>query len=355
MLITESKTGQTVSPLITAIIPTYRRPQLLRRAICSVLEQEDAQLQVCVYDNDSGDETADVVAALAAKDSRVIYHRHPTNIGGLANFLFGMSHVETPFFSLLSDDDYLLPGFYRRALAGLSEEPRAMCWAGMTLSVDEKGVVWDARVRHWLREGLHEAPGGFMAMTGGMAPTWTGILFRREVLDLVGMLDPEVLGPSDLEYLLRLAARFPYVLQKHPSAVFTLNSSSFSATQPMSSFWPGWKRMLEKFSIDDALDDAFKKQALRTLSDDAQRMLFRRGANALAGARYDFVHDAADALKSDCGLTGRAGLLRMLAAVCKRMSIAQQAYTAAYRLAERHIVESRKALQAEYGHLLRMA
>jgi hypothetical protein len=45
----------------------------------------------------------------------------------------------------------------------------------------------------------------------------------------------------------------------------------------------------------------------------------------------------------------------MLAAGCKRMSTMQQAYTIAYRLAERHIVSSRKILQAEYGHLLRMA
>jgi glycosyltransferase involved in cell wall biosynthesis len=354
MQIAESEVGQTVSPLITAIIPTYRRPQLLRRAISSVLEQEDASLQVCIYDNASGDETADVVASLAAKDGRVIYHRHPTNIGGIANFLFGMSRVETPFFSLLSDDDYLLPGFYRRALTGLIEAPQAICWAGMTLNVDERGVIWDARVRHWAREGLLVPPDGFMAMTGGMAPTWTGILFRREVLDLVGAPDAEVLGPSDLEYLLRLAARFPYVLQKHPSAVFTLNSASFSATQPMSSFWPGWKRMLEKFSTDDTLDDAFKKQALHALNEDARRMLFRRGANALAGARYDFVRDAVDVLKFDCGLAGRAGLLRVLAAGCKRMSIMQQAYTIAYRLAECHIVDSRKALQAEYGSLLRM-
>src|SRR5690242_8086487 len=37
--------------LITAVIPTYRRPHLLRRAITSVLTQESAPLQVCVYDN----------------------------------------------------------------------------------------------------------------------------------------------------------------------------------------------------------------------------------------------------------------------------------------------------------------
>lgn len=345
----------TMTPLITAIIPTYRRPKLLRRAIASALEQEGVPLQVCVYDNASGDETAEVVAALAAEDPRVVYRCHSSNIGGLANFEFGLSRVDTPFFSLLSDDDYLLPDFYRRALVGLEAYPQAMCWAGMTLNVDEMGRVYDARVREWPREGIYQPPDGFIRMTGGMAPVWTGILFRREVLDSVGTLDPAVLGPSDLEYCLRLAARFPYVLEKHPSAVFTLNNESFSATQPMSSFWPGWKRMLRKFEADDSLTGTFRQEALDALRKDARRMLFRRGANGLAAERMDFVRDAADALMSDCGRAGQATLLRIIAAICTRSAVMQRAYTHAYRVAERRIVRSRRALQAEYGSLLRTA
>lgn len=344
-----------MKPIITTIIPTYRRPKLLRRAIISVLEQEGAPLQVCVYDNASGDETPEVVAELAAKDSRLVYYCHASNIGGLANFQFGLSRVDTRFFSLLSDDDYLLPGFYGRALAGLETRSSAMCWAGMTLNVDESGRIWDARVRHWLREGIHEPPDGFMRMTGGMAPAWTGILFRRDVLDVVGMLDVDVLGPSDLEYCLRLAAKFPYILEKYPSAVFTLNSASFSAAQPMSSFWPGWKRMLQKFGADDGMDETFKRRALAALREDAQRMLFRRGANALAVGRVDFARDAATALRDDCGLAGRACLLRAIASGCEYIPLLQRAYAFAYRLAEARIVKSRNVLQAKYGGLLRQA
>jgi len=353
MHVEESRSDRAMTPLITTIIPTYRRPKLLRRAIASVLEQEEASLQVCVYDNASGDETPEMVAALAAKDPRLVYHCHSSNIGGLANFQFGLSRVETRLFSLLSDDDYLLPGFYRRALAGLAAYPRAMCWAGMTLNVDETGRIYDARVRDWPREGGYEPPEGFMRMTGGMAPTWTGILFRREVLDSVGMLDPAVLGPSDLEYCLRLAAKFPYVLEKYPSAVFTLNSESFSATQPMSSFWPGWKRMLQKFEADDSLAATFRQEALGALRKDARRMLLRRGANGIAAGRMDFVRDAADALAKDCGQAGQAHLLRIIAAMCARSTAMQRMYTHAYRLAERRIVRSKGALQAEYGNLLR--
>jgi glycosyltransferase involved in cell wall biosynthesis len=59
--------NDTTKPLITTIIPTYRRPKLLRRAIKSVLNQTYLHFQVCVYDNASGDETAEVVSELAKK------------------------------------------------------------------------------------------------------------------------------------------------------------------------------------------------------------------------------------------------------------------------------------------------
>ena len=148
----------TSNPLITAVIPTFRRAKLLRRAVRSVFDQEGVGLRVCVFDNASGDETADVVADLAASDARVIYHRHAENIGAARNFEFGLSAVETSFFSILSDDDYLLPGFYKNAMEGLARHAEAMCWAGMTLNVDETDVIWDARVRSWHREGVFSPP-----------------------------------------------------------------------------------------------------------------------------------------------------------------------------------------------------
>ena len=42
-------------PTVTAIIPTYRRPRLVRRAIESVLAQTYPHVRVLVCDNASGD------------------------------------------------------------------------------------------------------------------------------------------------------------------------------------------------------------------------------------------------------------------------------------------------------------
>ena len=67
-------------PLITTIIPTYRRPKYLKKAIESILSQTYPHFQIWVCDNASGDETAEVVAEFSKKDPRVHYFCHEKNI-----------------------------------------------------------------------------------------------------------------------------------------------------------------------------------------------------------------------------------------------------------------------------------
>lgn len=338
-------------PLVTTVVPTYRRPRLLKRAISSALAQGSFTC-VSVFDNCSGDETADVVARVAAGQRRVQYHVQPRNLGALANFEFGVRSVKTPFFSILSDDDYLLPGFYERALAGLEAHPEAMFWVGVTLNVDTSGCIWDARLTRWKEEGLYLPPAGALAMTGGKAPTWTGIVFRREVLDLVGFLDPEALGPSDFDYTIRLGALLPFVFERVPVAVFTINPEGFSETQPLASFWPGWLKMLANVQHHAGLGEEAKLRLLAALNRDAKRMLFRRGVNALAAGRIDFANDAADVLLDHYELRLKPAILRSLASACLGVPGFQRALSCCYRMLERSIVHSRSQLRDKYAHLL---
>ena len=113
------------SPLITTIIPTYRRPRLLERAIRSVLRQTYPNFEVHVYDNASGDKTRQIVNELSLQDSRVKYYCHEKNIGAGNNFQYALSKVDTRYFSFLSDDDYLLPDFYKATLSEFEKYPSA--------------------------------------------------------------------------------------------------------------------------------------------------------------------------------------------------------------------------------------
>ena len=337
---------------ITTIIPTFRRPVLLKRAILSALSQGGGEIRVCVYDNASGDETAETVAAIRAGDARVDYHCHSTNIGAFANFQYGLERVRTPFFSFLSDDDYLLPDFYRQAIASLEGNPRAMFWSGLTVRVEPDGTVFDARLDHWEREGEYLPPEGVLAMLGKNAPCWTATLFRTEILASVGLLDREVGDPSDLDFMIRAASRYPYVLSKHPSAVFTMNPAGTSETAPFSNFWPGWLKMIDNVRMVRELSAEDREMICARLHADARSMLLRRGAAALAKRNRVLPAEAAGALRTYYGARKKALLLELLVRVCAKVPLVQWAYTASYRAAERMILMRRRTLRSRYAQFV---
>ncbi|MGH8283922.1 MAG: glycosyltransferase family 2 protein [Gammaproteobacteria bacterium] len=340
-------------PVITTIIPTYKRPKFLRRAIVSALAQTGPSLQVCVYDNASGDETSAIVAEFAAKDSRVKYFCHEKNIGGMANFQYGLSHVITQFFSFLSDDDVLLPGFYETAVRDFEEFPEAAFWCGVTISMTSDGTFYTARVADWPRTGLFTPPEGVLQMIKGSMPCWTSVLFRRRVIDQVGPLNEQLQGPSDIEYLLRNASRNPFIVSKHPGALFLLHPESYSETSSLQRVWPGWQGMMKSVSKADGLSDKDRHAIEQGMRSNAQRMLYRRGAAALAKKDYEFSGEAAGILSEYFQNNFRSLILGGLTKACVKVSFLQALYSRAYRLAERTLVYKRFSLRRKYGHFSR--
>lgn len=204
--------------LITTIIPTYRRPKLLKRAIESALNQTLDRIVVHVYDDASNDETEEVVRECMKKDPRVHYLRHPENIGLLRNYQFGLSQVKTPYFSFLSDDDVMFPWFYEETMKGFEQFPEAALSAGSAIIMSEKGKVIRVPMDLWEREGVFSPPEGLLQMISKY-PVPSCALFHRKVIDAVA-IDMTNGLTWDCDYFLQIAARYPIYISKRPCGIF---------------------------------------------------------------------------------------------------------------------------------------
>jgi glycosyltransferase involved in cell wall biosynthesis len=69
------------TPLVSIILPTYRRRAFLQRALASVLAQTFRDFELIVMDDGSTDGSYDVIKAARARDPRVIHVRHEKNSG----------------------------------------------------------------------------------------------------------------------------------------------------------------------------------------------------------------------------------------------------------------------------------
>lgn len=152
-------------PLVSVLMPTYRRPQLLRKALASAVKQTYRNLQIIVRDNASGDETPDVVRSFT--DSRILFLQAPENEGPNRNGAECMRHAKGKYFFPLCDDDFISEN-YISVLAGYMEnDSEIMAGYGATNVINErdeiirqlvpKGTVkYDAveTIRAWCNESL---------------------------------------------------------------------------------------------------------------------------------------------------------------------------------------------------------
>jgi|GEM_PF-5308590 len=91
---------------ISVLIPTYNRKNLLKRALESVLSQEDF-FEIIVVDDFSSDGTEEFMRGF--DDPRIIYLRQDKNRGVNATRNFGLKHTKGEWVVFLDDDDEFLP------------------------------------------------------------------------------------------------------------------------------------------------------------------------------------------------------------------------------------------------------
>lgn len=220
----EKLSGQDICA-VTVVIPTYNRAEMLSRAIRSIQEQTYANWRLVVADNASTDNTSSIVAEAMRNDARIRYYRHPENIGMLPNWEFVLSMVESSFFCLLCDDDYVLPGFLQAAMHEMDRYPEIGLSFGLTAVVDNAGRRLGIAPNE-MKPGYYEAGDGASAMLKLQHPATPAILFRTACAKSVGWFDQRSQYVADLDMIVRVALRYPIKFFDEEVACYVIHSAN---------------------------------------------------------------------------------------------------------------------------------
>ncbi len=219
--------------LITAIIPTYKRPQWLKRSVKSVLRQSFADFEILIADNASGEETDAVTQAFMQQDKRIKLLKHSTNIGAIANFQAALMQVSTPYVCFLPDDDFFAPFFFAETVPLFNSHPDIAFCGGGGVKVDKHYAVSSITPNHPFipPSGYYAPPHGLFAyLRSSFAISFPSLLFRTDLLKVIGGFDLKIRNGADEHLISQCAARYPvYLITDRPFYFGFQHSGSLSA------------------------------------------------------------------------------------------------------------------------------
>ncbi len=202
--------------MISVIIPTYNRADLLPETLTSVLAQTGVQLEVIVVDDGSMDGT---LAFLRSQPVSVVSLPH-SGIPAVARNA-GLDRAHGELVAFLDSDDMWEPTALAELSAGLESAPQAG-FAFCDYTYFGPSAVDDHLPAAGRRSGdLFER-----LLTADFLVTGS-LLVRRLAIEAVGAFDARCRVAEDWDYWLRLAARFPAVyvdrrlvrLRAHPAGL----------------------------------------------------------------------------------------------------------------------------------------
>lgn len=111
-------------PLVSVVIPTYLRPDLVTRAVRSVLQQSVGDIEILVVVDGRDDESCRAIEALG--DPRIRTCVPERNLGNAGARNFGIAAANGRWVALLDDDDLWYPRKLERQLARAAETEAAL-------------------------------------------------------------------------------------------------------------------------------------------------------------------------------------------------------------------------------------
>jgi GT2 family glycosyltransferase/glycosyltransferase involved in cell wall biosynthesis/2-polyprenyl-3-methyl-5-hydroxy-6-metoxy-1,4-benzoquinol methylase/Flp pilus assembly protein TadD len=210
-------------PMVSVIIPTYNRPDRLRMALTSVLDQDFQDFQIVVV-NDGTTPVEEIVADLN-RDGRITLITHDRNRGLAASRNTGLRQASGKYVCYLDDDDRFLPHHLRTLVSHLEE-------SGCKVAYTDAWRVHERLSDNTVTEIKRDQPyaqefNPHQLLIGNYIPVLC-LMHERAVLDEVGGFDESLFVHEDWDLWIRMATRYPFKHLAVTTAEFTWRTDGSS-------------------------------------------------------------------------------------------------------------------------------
>ena len=222
---------------LSVILPNYNHGSLIARALYALLNQTPSASEIIVIDDGSTDDSVAVIEGLQRQHSSIRLIRNTTNQGIVASVKSALAVATGEYLLFGSSDDYVLPGLFAHALAGLTADPRAAFFCSGVALVDANNQVIGIRPVTAPQRGRgYLSPADVRRVIRG-TDFWalgTSTVYRRRLLADIGYFDARLGSLGDALANRLLAFRYGFYFDPAVLAAYNKNPTSFSARSALS-------------------------------------------------------------------------------------------------------------------------
>lgn len=232
------------TPLVSVVLPTYNRAELLPRSVESVLNQTYKNFELIIIDDGSTDNTKEVVQEYAKKDKRVIYLRHKKNKGGSAARNTGIRKANGDYIAFQDSDDEWI---YNK----LEKQIKIIKNSSYSKKVIYTSLIKITKTKTYYLPGKNiKKRGGriYEELLKGNFVGFPTVLINKECFKRVGLLDERFPRNQDWELFLRISKKYPFYFIDEPLLLSFQTEESIS-TNPLG-FIEARKLILERHFTD---------------------------------------------------------------------------------------------------------
>ena len=257
--------------LVSVVVPTRNRAQLLGRTLRSICEQHVVNLEVIVVDDGSTDGTANVASAA---DPRVVLVRNPKSLGVGAARNRGICAARGTWIGFCDDDDLWAPEKLASQISAAKEAGASWVYTG-DVNVDD-----GLRILSGAPPPDPEEVMATLRRRNPLASGGSNVLVRADVLATTGGFDPGLRRTEDWDLWLRLARTGPPAWVRRPLVAYRFHS--MNVADDVRSMIAEPRRLARKYGIRVDLAAMHRRAAWTALRGGRRGEAIRHYVQAIA-------------------------------------------------------------------------
>ncbi|MBX0312660.1 MAG: glycosyltransferase [Sulfurihydrogenibium sp.] len=230
-----------LAPLVSVVIPTYNRANLIKKSIQSVINGDYKNIEVIVVDDHSTDNTYQIVSALQAKDSRIRYIKLDKKSGAQAARNRGIIEARGEFIAFLDSDDSWESNklaIQMEALKSANYNPYMVIHSNCFCYDEATGKKWIWKLP--ITEGKC-----YELLLQRPSPVFPSILTSKIALFDIGLLDENIIAYQEWDTSIRLSKICEFVHIQEPLFTYHLHSGKTISKDPIKDI-QGYFQIVEK-------------------------------------------------------------------------------------------------------------